>query len=359
MKKYCALILISLFFIVGGSQAQDERTPDMEKAMKMVAERQLSAEVVKELEEGLKTKPNDQTAREKLIRHYFIASLTSRSPEIEEKREQHILWLIEHHPESELAGSPEASILPMGSDGDSEGYKRGKQLWLQQVEKHPEDKAIVSHAAHFVGLNDPRTGRELLEKALALDPGDFQSAGSLAQSYEMEGRWGKSPEEKVALMKKALEIRERALDPSPGLMRFYGLDDVAKTAFETGDIAKAERYAREVLQIAQEFKEDWNYGNAVHYGNIVLGRIALRHDDLSLAKQYLLAAGETPGSPQLNSFGPTMVLAKELLEKGERETVLAYLQSCAKFWKMGGDQLQNWMATIRGGGTPDFRMNLH
>jgi hypothetical protein len=53
-----------------------------------------------------------------------------------------------------------------------------------------------------------------------------------------------------------------------------------------------------------------------------------------------------------------MILAKELLEKGERETVLAYLQSCAKFWEMGGDRLQNWMATIRGGGTPDFLMNL-
>lgn len=358
MKKYFALISMCVLFLVGSSQAQETGTPDMEKAMKMLAERQLSAEAVRALEEGLKTKPDDQAVREKLIRHYFLASLTSRSAEIEAKREQHIFWLIEHHPESELAGSPEAGIMPMGPDGDSEGYQRGKQLWLQQVEKHPENKAIVSHAAHFVGVHDRKTGRELLEKALALDPSDFQSAASLAQSYELEGAWGKSPEEKIALSKKALEIRERALDPSPGVMRFYGLDDVAKTAFEAGELAKAERYSREALQTAQEFKKDWNYGNALHDGNTILGRIALRHDDVSLAKQYLLASGETPGSPQLDSFGPTMILAKELLEKGERDTVLTYLQSCAKFWKMGGDRLQNWMATIRGGGTPDFSMSL-
>ena len=53
-----------------------------------------------------------------------------------------------------------------------------------------------------------------------------------------------------------------------------------------------------------------------------------------------------------------MTLAKELLEKGEREVVLTYLQSCAKFWKMGGDQLRSWTATIKGGGIPDFGANL-
>ena len=53
-----------------------------------------------------------------------------------------------------------------------------------------------------------------------------------------------------------------------------------------------------------------------------------------------------------------MTLAKELLEKGERETVIAYLQACAKFWKMGRDEVQNWIATIKGGGTPDFGGNL-
>ena len=66
---------------------------------------------------------------------------------------------------------------------------------------------------------------------------------------------------------------------------------------------------------AQKIKSDWNYGNALHKGNIVLGRIALERGDIAGAKEHLLAAGQTPGSPQVGSFGPNTTLAKELLEK--------------------------------------------
>ena len=133
---------------------------------------------------------------------------------------------------------------------------------------------------------------------------------------------------------------------------------MATDALEAGDLARAEQYANELLKDAQEDKSSWNYGNAIHKGNIVLGRVALRRGDIEGAKQHLLAAGDVSGSPQLDSFGPNMTLAKELLEKGERETVIAYLQACAKFWKMGRDEVQNWIATIKGGGTPDFGGNL-
>ena len=41
-----------------------------------------------------------------------------------------------------------------------------------------------------------------------------------------------------------------------------------------------------------------------------------------------------PGSPQLNSFGPIMSLAEELLEQGEPDTVLEFFAECRKFWKL-------------------------
>ena len=46
----------------------------------------------------------------------------------------------------------------------------------------------------------------------------------------------------------------------------------------------------------------------------------------ALANAYLLAVGRTPGSPQLNSFGPNMALAAELLQKEVRDTVLQYFE---------------------------------
>jgi hypothetical protein len=53
-----------------------------------------------------------------------------------------------------------------------------------------------------------------------------------------------------------------------------------------------------------------------------------------------------------------MTLANELLQKGERNTVLDYLALCAKFWKTGAPQLDSWSETVRNGQTPAFGGNL-
>lgn len=358
MMKSRAVACMSLLLIVGMWRTWGLCAWGQEQPARTGAEQQITAKDAEQLEEGLKTSPDNLAAREQLIQYYFRTMLTSRVSAIEEKREQHIFWLIENHPESELAGSPEASIAPIGFSGSTEGYQHGKQLWLEAVEKHPDDVKIVRHAAQFLFLFDRDTGRGLLKKALLLDPSDAQTSSMLAQSYMQERMMTGSPEEKTALAQKALSVSEQGLEKGDGEERFYVLGDVATEAFEAGDMVKAEQYANELLQSAADFKKDWNYGNAVYNGNVVLGRIALRRGDIAGAKQHLLAAGDTPGSPQLDSFGPNMALAKELLEKGERDTVLSFLQSCAKFWKMGGDKLPSWISTVKSGGTPDFGVNL-
>jgi hypothetical protein len=142
--------------------------------------------------------------------------------------------------------------------------------------------------------------------------------------------------------------------------RFFKLSDVAAAAFAAGDYDKADSYANELLSDANANKTDWNYGNAVFYGNLYLGRVALKRDNnTSQAESYLLAAGKTPGSPQLNSFGPSMTLAEDLLIAGERDTVVDFLDECGLFWKTGGDRLSDWKNAIRSGGTPNFGPNLN
>ena len=53
-----------------------------------------------------------------------------------------------------------------------------------------------------------------------------------------------------------------------------------------------------------------------------------------------------------------MNLARDLLEKRERETVLQYFELCRKFWKMGHDRLDQWTEDVKAGQTPDFGANL-
>lgn len=140
--------------------------------------------------------------------------------------------------------------------------------------------------------------------------------------------------------------------------RFYALDAAAKESLEVGKIEDARKYATELLALAPTFRGNWNYGNAIQDGNLVLGRIAVREGRIEEAKQYLLAAGKSPGSPQMDSFGPNMSLAKDLLEKGERETVLQYFELCRKFWEMDRGRLDDWSQVVKADKIPDFGANL-
>ena len=86
----------------------------------------------------------------------------------------------------------------------------------------------------------------------------------------------------------------------------------------------------------------------------MLGRIALAAKDLEAAGAHLVAAGATPGSPQLNSFGPDVALAPLLLAAGTPGPVLAYLTAIERFWSGRAPLLAHWRATIEGGEIPNF-----
>jgi hypothetical protein len=184
------------------------------------------------------------------------------------------------------------------------------------------------------------------------DPSKIQNAArALRPLLSRLGLPPSSPREQLAaLEKKASGLSGRDL--------FYELADLAKKALNAGEIDKAAVYSKRLLQMARQYPKDWNYGNAIFYGNFVLGRIAIQRGNVKQAGQYLLAAGATAGSPQLDSFGPDMTLAKELLEKGQSEVVLQYFALCKNFWEDGRRQLDEWSAAVRRGEIPDFGHNL-
>jgi hypothetical protein len=95
-------------------------------------------------------------------------------------------------------------------------------------------------------------------------------------------------------------------------------------------------------------------GDAMHYAHLVLGRHALSAGDVEKAREELLEAGKTPGSIPLAAFGPDMTLAQELLDRGESQAVLQYLDECAHFWREGAADLTSWSETIEAGRRPNF-----
>lgn len=143
------------------------------------------------------------------------------------------------------------------------------------------------------------------------------------------------------------------------LDRWVNLGDVALRRAGKKD-SDASALANELLSMADRFgyRTNWNYGNAIHKANSALGRVALRNGDKAAARKYLLASVASKGSPQMNSFGPNMVLAYEMLDAGEQAAVLEYLAACRVFWKMGQERLDVWEEMIRAGKKPRFGANM-
>jgi hypothetical protein len=166
-------------------------------------------------------------------------------------------------------------------------------------------------------------------------------------------------------MKKSLEwparyeeAKARVEEASTDLERFAFLPTLAKAAFESGAVEEAGGRAHELLGLATSYRNDWNYGNAIHDGHSVLGRVALAKGDIVTAKQELLEAGRTPGSPQLASFGPNVSLARDLLSRSEVSTVVEYLRLCQAFWEMENGKITHWVQLAESGEMPEFGSNL-
>jgi hypothetical protein len=140
--------------------------------------------------------------------------------------------------------------------------------------------------------------------------------------------------------------------------RWCALNAAAKESFNQGHDEDAKSFAEELERIAPIYKTDWNYGNAVQDFNLVLGRLALKADDLETARQRLIASVQSKGSPQMNSFGPNVTLAKDLLARGDKAIVLEYLELCRKFWQLERGRLDQWKKDIEEDRVPDFGANL-
>lgn len=203
--------------------------------------------------------------------------------------------------------------------------------------------AVVAYtdvAVEFSPERELETPGAVKPEDLGIDMAEEIKAAQRIQ--ELRARFPRSPEQELA----DTEDQKRGLS---GIERNQALPALARQSLAAGDFAKASSYATELLQTAQENKTA--SGDAIYTGNSVLGLVSLRQGSVSQARQYLLEAGKTTGSAVLASFGPDFTLARELLDKGERDAVLEFLTECRGFWKSGAEQLDAMIEAVRKGET--------
>ena len=305
---------------------------------------EITPQEAESLEAELVENPENHVSRARLIGYYFFQF---RDDAARDRHGQHVLWMIKNAPEANALAGPEATIKQVL---DPEGHVEAKDAWSWHLENNPNNLEILNHAANFFRLSDRQLAIQLLERGQSLDPGDPDWANQLGHAHRLDSRLRDGKRDPEA-SRRALAQFERAYELSDELRRGYLLTYLGIAAFNAGEFEKARQYAAAMLE---GNGAGWNQGNRVHYGNLTLGRLALLEGDLQEAKLRLTAAGRTPGSPQLDSFGPDMTLASELLELGESEVVLGYFSLCSKFWDMDRGDLRTWTVQVERGETPDF-----
>ncbi len=120
----------------------------------------LSPAEAQQLEEQLQRDPEDLAARGKLISYYFSTVPQQRQPRLD-----HVYWLIEHHPESDITRY--FSLVFRFSPPDEEHVKT---LWSDQAALHPNDARVLANAAEFLGRGNQFVEKDLLERARQADP---------------------------------------------------------------------------------------------------------------------------------------------------------------------------------------------
>ena len=258
--------------------------------------------------------------------------------------------------------APDAQVLEPGPNSavskrvNPEGHIGVAAAWQDQLDQQPTNTAILDRFAAFLSFDDTERAIELLRRAQELEPTNPKWAGRLGALYlgktipkDWEAEYHSAPDEALAQFDKAYELH------GSGDIPIHLQIQRAKAAFTAKCYDLASTHARAMLLRFEADGSD-GHGDLVHQGHTILGRIALLQGDVDQAKEHLLASGKTPGSAVLGSFGPTMVLALELLERDEFGVVGEYLELCSEFWQ--NDNLDAWRTSVAAREMPDFGSNF-
>ena len=310
----------------------------------------LTSVEVAALEAQLEDDPLDMSARTRLLGYYGDRT-RYREPSSRARLASLLLWLIHNDPKSEILGSRPMSMWGLDANRNPDAFVEAKQVFLAHLEEEPNDLTLLGYTTDLLAIQDRPLAVELLERAKSLDSANLRVAQKLALMYYFQGRGGLN-EPNVEAARKAVAEYDRILELDGETSSKLYLKYASDAALLANDFEKAGEYAH--LMLGEARPGSYSYGDQFHIGNIVLGKIALAQGDVQGAASYLLLAGSTPGSARLKYSGPDTDLAKQLLEKGEQQSVLRYLDQCKSFWERGQDKLREWTILVRAGQVPSF-----
>jgi tetratricopeptide (TPR) repeat protein len=310
---------------------------EIRSVLLLYSARNLSKSDANKLEVAVQKTPENIDDRLKLIGYYDWNGHTSLD---RLRLRAHVLWMIENHPEHPAVAEPSLRDLR----DDPEGNVQILALWEKNVPSCNAALSLLKNAEKFFFGKDPSAADQLIHCLSEKEPDNLQWSGELAQLYRL---FGVPIHEIDDPAERALYAHKRVLEliRNPAARQALA-GDMAEAAFKIGDFEGAAQLAKLHLQSSDQ--------SAIQRADTILGLVALRSGDVASGTKYLLDSSMPEAAPYVSLYGPTMVLAKELLENGERDAVLQYLENCLSLWPRGENALQNWITEIQNGRVPNF-----
>ncbi len=141
------------------------------------------------LESHVLQNPEDMDARAELLQIYLDTAPASHNddPGRRSVRLQHILYLVEHHPEAAASASKVAYVYrDKGPYANVSDHEAVRDQWLAAVQGHPKNTAVIMNAAKFLETEDPDDAEQVLRRALDGEPENRKLAANLGFLYAME-----------------------------------------------------------------------------------------------------------------------------------------------------------------------------
>jgi beta-lactamase regulating signal transducer with metallopeptidase domain len=159
------------------------------------------------------------------------------------------------------------------------------------------------------------------------------------------------------------ELSVRALLPGDQGLHAYAVR--LEALYAQTNWRQAGQYAQEALDLAPKARNHSDYGTAFFNANMVLGMVAIKNGDAKTAAAYLLKAADAPATDALKYPIPNArpwpanchfpnTLAAALLQAGERDAVVAFLEKYAHIIIPGRGRTLLDIATIRSGKLPGW-----
>ncbi len=142
-----------------------------------------------DLESRVLQNPEDIDATRDLLQYYLaIAPLPPNDdPARRSVRLQHILYLVEHHPEAAVSASKAAYVYPVhGPYANAADHAAVRDQWLAAVQGHPKNNAVTMNAVRFLQVDDLDDAEQVMQRAIGADAENREIAANLGFLYAKE-----------------------------------------------------------------------------------------------------------------------------------------------------------------------------